>query len=157
MSEYKFGEMVKAKLGELKMSQSMLGKRVDKGRSYINYVVSGKNSTAKSNQSRPGPRIVEKIARELGIPTDEAFTAAGWPQYVGKSIIAGEAADANSRGVKVVKGQGAGSCDDGGIRIELSDDMHLILVNSGSELTDDEIDRYRLAFTTAAEVVQRLG
>jgi hypothetical protein len=53
MNEYKFGELVKTKLAELGMSQNELAKRVHKGRSYINYVVTGKNRTAKNKQSKP--------------------------------------------------------------------------------------------------------
>jgi transcriptional regulator with XRE-family HTH domain len=85
MGEYKFGDLVKARLIELKWSQSYLAKRVGKGRSYINYVVTGKNRTAKNKESKPGPNSVELIAQALGIPADEALIAAGWQQFVGKN------------------------------------------------------------------------
>ena len=154
MSEYKFGQLVKAKLCELGMNQSDLARRVNKGRSYINYVVTGKNKSAQSKQSRPNPRLVEQIARELGIPTDEAFTAAGWHKFVGKSILGEEIGNAAAARAKASKGPGAGASDHGSVTFDLPGDMHLILVNEGSALTDDQIERYRLAFTTAAEVVR---
>lgn len=155
MSEYKFGQLVKAKLGELGMNQSELARRVNKGRSYINYVVTGKNKSAQSKQSRPNPRLVEQIARELGIPTDEAFAASGWQKYVGKSVLGDEMGAAATAGARASKGPGSGASDNGGIKIDLHGDMYLILVNIGGDLTDDEVERYRLAFTTAAEVVKR--
>ena len=155
MSEYKFGELVKAKLAELKMSQNELARRVGKGRSYINYVVGGKNRTAKSNQSKPGPESVERIARALDIPVDDAFTAAGWQQYVGKSLTGGDSPNSASRGVKVVKASGEGTGGDNEIKIDLPGKMHLILVNRGEALTDEQVERYSLAFRTAAEVVKR--
>ena len=154
MSEYKFGQLVKAKLGELGMNQSDLARRVNKGRSYINYVVTGKNNSAQSKQSRPNPRLVEQIARELGIPTDEAFAAAGWHKFVDKSVLGEEIGNAAAASAKAKNGPAAGGRNDGGVRIDLPGDMHLILVNEGSALTDDQIERYRLAFMTAAEVVR---
>jgi transcriptional regulator with XRE-family HTH domain len=155
MSEYKFGELVKARLAELKMSQNALAKRVLKGRSYINYVVTGENRTAKNKQSKPGPDAVETIARALGIPVDEALTAAGWPQYIGRQRTAVDAPVVHTPENRTAVGQfnKAGQANE--IAIELGDDAQIIFRHSGRRLTKSEIARYTLAFQTAFEVVRQ--
>jgi transcriptional regulator with XRE-family HTH domain len=137
------------------MSQNELAKRVMKGRSYINYVVSGKNRTAKNKQSKPGPASVERIARALDIPVDDAFKAAGWPQYVGKSLAKADTAKGADRAIKVVRPSDAGTGAASEVRIDLAGKMHLILVSEGGPLTGEQIDRYSIAFRTAAEIVRK--
>jgi transcriptional regulator with XRE-family HTH domain len=176
MSEYKFGELVKARLAELKMSQNQLAKRVHKGRSYINYVVSGKNRTAKNKQSKPGPESVELIARALGIPVDEALVAAGWPQFVGResreqlvhdrepqkpsSVRSSSSSDkalleiATKAALEAVR-QFEITRAANEIRIDLPGKMKLTLDTGGEKLSDEFIDELKSAFRTAFDSVRQ--
>src|SRR5688572_3845082 len=73
-----FSQLVKAKLKERKWSQAELGRRISKGAAYMSYLVRGADRNVRGRAFRPSPDIVRQVARELDIPPDEAFQAAGY-------------------------------------------------------------------------------
>lgn len=73
-----FGDLVTRRRLELNLSQRELAQRIGKSATYINYVESGKNPSAKSGRFTPTVEVVDKIASVLTIPVDEARLAAGF-------------------------------------------------------------------------------
>lgn len=178
--KYRFGELVKAKLIERKMSQRGLALITGKSPSYITYIVTGVNKASRRKTFEPGRGAVESIAHTLGIPMDEAYAAAGLigpPRDLNQPAAARDAPTSDTgikdsvndedkalfdvayaAALKAVRGRAKtskrGSPQTRRIRIDLPGKMHLLLVNDGEELSDDEVERYRAAFVAAYEAVR---
>jgi transcriptional regulator with XRE-family HTH domain len=73
-----FGDLVRRARIAKNLSQRQLALRIGKSASYINYVESGKNPSAKGKTMQPSIDAVEAIAKVLSIPLDEARQAAGY-------------------------------------------------------------------------------
>lgn len=170
-----FGEIIKEKLLERNWSQRHLAKVTNIGPTYLNYLIRGKNPA--SNLSfQPIPLRVELIARELGIPLDEAFAAAGCDppkpaeppddrpfRRVTPSKVenAGEAHDSETgpdkrlfdiayrAALAAVKGDRGSSDNKTGVTIDLSEGVYMIL--HGLDLGERDLALYSAAFKAAYE------
>ena len=170
-----FRTLVKEKLAERGWKQSFLADRISKSRSYIGYVMRGENPSARGGKFSLKPDVVENIARELGIPIEEAFAAAELPaglipqrsalstdkKQPGPKETEQEALDDTQlvdtvykAALAAVRSVGTGA---GGIKIDLGGEACLTLHGIGRDLTDDEIARCMIAFRVAFETVNRLG
>jgi transcriptional regulator with XRE-family HTH domain len=71
------GALIQRRLNELGMSKAELAKRVGVSRAYVGDLA---NQTAKTQTGsyRPGPEVVEKLARHLDISTTEILAAMGY-------------------------------------------------------------------------------
>ena len=72
-----FGKLVMAKLGERGWSQRQLGNAIDRGPSYVSYIIQGENPNASGRKFGLRPDVVARIAAALDIPLDESYRVAG--------------------------------------------------------------------------------
>lgn len=177
----KFGQIIKAKLAERRMSQRWLAQMTLISPTYINYIVRGRGPKSTSKPSQPSIGMVKEIARVLGIPIEEALEAAGYDPKVALSrmyTLHRDTAPASvnepvshasgdthvfdvayKAAVEAVKGlQNPGpSVRSGSQPRELTIDvpglMRVVLYGDVGRLMPPEIELYRQAFIGAYEAV----
>lgn len=175
-----FSLLVKAKLAERKMSQAELGRRISRGPGYMSYLVRGENRASRRRTFQPAAEVVKSVARELGIPMEEALIAAGHnpalasrggpqPEVTrGAKQIAPaekhEMSESDQRIFDIAYEAALEAIRTGGetgrdhqptrIKIKLREHVDVIIV-SEEKLTKNEIDRLGLAFRVAYETVRR--
>jgi len=161
-----FGKLVAAKLIERRMSQRRLARMIGRSPSYVNYVVRGTSPISGKEGSRPSVEIVKAIAAALGIPIEEALAAADYdplrfaPPTAADVTTASEEKPARddlfdiayAAALKAINTQAPTRKER--IRIELSDSMHLMLINGGDKLSSEEVDRYKRAFLAAYQALK---
>jgi len=76
--ENAFGNLVARRRLDQNLSQRELARRIGKSATYINYVEQGKNPASRSGLFKPTVEAVDKIAKVLSIPQNEARQAAGY-------------------------------------------------------------------------------
>lgn len=176
-----FGDLVKPKLTEKGWSQRRLGQAIHRGSSYMSYLVRGENPGARGNKFWLRPDVVTEIARELGIPLDDAFRAAGIePGSVRETPVGVQPVNKGEKGRKpkeagqadqrlfdiayravqeALRTDGSGETVDAvspaatRVKIDLGKNADLVLTTD-EELTADEIARYTLALQIAYESVR---
>ena len=84
MSNNPFGELVEKELKHQRYSQRWLAEKIGKSPTYINYVVNGRNPSAKDGAFQPGRDSVIAIAKVLNLDVDHALHLAG---YASKSQV----------------------------------------------------------------------
>jgi len=86
-----FGQWLRQKLNDKRMSNAELARRVHVSPTYVSNLVRDYSPNMISNRApRPGEDIVERIARALGAPLDEARLAANYaPRSVEDGIFSG--------------------------------------------------------------------
>jgi transcriptional regulator with XRE-family HTH domain len=163
-----FGKLVAAKLIERKMSQRRLARMIGRSPSYVNYLVRGTSPISGKEGSRPSVEIVKAIAAALGIPIEEALTAADYdplryapPTAPDASKVSEEKPTgddvfdiAYAAALKAINMNAPAQPRRERVRIELSDSMHLTLINSGTKLSSEEVDRYKRAFLAAYQALK---
>jgi transcriptional regulator with XRE-family HTH domain len=162
-----FGKLVAAKLIERGMSQRRLARMIGRSPSYVNYLVRGTSPMSAKKGSRPSVEIVKAIAATLGIPPAEALEAAGYDPVRYAPPTAGDATKvseekpmgddvfdiAYAAAVKAINMNSPAPTRKERIRIELSDSMHLMLINGGNKLSGEEVARYKRAFLAAYQAL----
>jgi transcriptional regulator with XRE-family HTH domain len=179
-----FGRLVNAKLKELGMSQAELGRRIFKGAAYMSYLVRGTTNSYRGKKFRPSREVVMLVARELGIPVDEALLSAGHdpalntgrdnstqapPPARRETPLTPDRQAKPDQTLFEIANQGAldalarhagletNASTDDGITIDLGDGASLTLNGAGNDLTKDEIANLKLAFRVAYRTVRQTG
>lgn len=175
----KFGQLIKEKLAERRLSQRQLAQMAMSSPTYINYLIRGINPSARSGKLRPRAEIVKSIARVLGIPVEEALEAAGLdPQlaqrdpgvdsqvYVNQPTPAERAQperpifdiayDAALAALKDMEGSSTKRQAAKRVTIEIiPGKMQIALLDAADGLTPDQIEQYKQAFLAAYEAVRQ--
>lgn len=120
------GDMIRVARIAKGWSQRELARRIKKSPTYVHYVERGINPSSKSEKMRVGVEAVDMLAKALDISVDAARNAAGYAPLFTPDMI----------------------------RIELPDDVSVLLPNARDITSQEDLERFEIAFRVAYETVK---
>lgn len=130
-----FSDWLRIQLQDKGWTNAELARRVGVSQTYIGNLVRGYSPNTKSGKARPSVAVVDRMAKALNIPLDEARLVAGYAPQLDRPVSAKEAIELIRRMIPGFEG---------------------LLLSSG-ELTDERAEEILEDFRRIAKLHLRIG